>query len=184
MKGCANVRNGHDGGVALQLDAPVGVGWHGGAALQVETTSSQSSPIPLLLLGTSWTNLFSTDWFLKLREKKLWIYYHGILISFFSKFGRLCFSLCMVIYLLGDLAIYCAAVAKSLRWWCWCWQCCWWKCWQSSGQENVKIFDFDFDFGLWLYMTYNEFYPKRSAFFPVFFYPFPYILLPFSDLHR
>ena len=117
-------------------------------------------------------------------KKKLWIYYHGILISFFSKFGRLCFSLCMVIYLLGDLAIYCAAVAKSLRWWCWCWQCCWWKCWQSSGQENVKNFDFDFDFGLWLYMTYNEFYPKRSAFFPVFFYPFPYILLPFSDLHR
>jgi len=33
----------------------------------------------------------------------------------YSKFGRLCFSLCMVIYLLGDLAIYCAAVAKSLR---------------------------------------------------------------------
>ena len=26
VKGCANVRNGHDGGVALQLDAPVGVG--------------------------------------------------------------------------------------------------------------------------------------------------------------
>merc|ERR1719234_1175940 len=33
----------------------------------------------------------------------------------YSKFGRLCFSLCMVIYLLGDLAIYCAAITKSLR---------------------------------------------------------------------
>ena len=29
--------------------------------------------------------------------------------------GRVCFSLCMMLYLYGDLAIYCTAVAKSLR---------------------------------------------------------------------
>lgn len=33
----------------------------------------------------------------------------------FNNLGRLAFSLCMVAYLFGDLAIYCTAVAKSLR---------------------------------------------------------------------
>jgi len=33
----------------------------------------------------------------------------------FNNVGRLAFSLCMVAYLYGDLAIYCTAVAKSLR---------------------------------------------------------------------
>jgi len=33
----------------------------------------------------------------------------------FNKTGKLLFCLCMVLYLYGDLAIYCAAVAKSLR---------------------------------------------------------------------
>jgi hypothetical protein len=34
---------------------------------------------------------------------------------FFSPMGRNLFYLCLVIYLYGDLAIYGAAVAKSLR---------------------------------------------------------------------
>merc|ERR1711874_674596 len=33
----------------------------------------------------------------------------------FNKVGRLLFSICMIAYLYGDLAIYCTAVAKSLR---------------------------------------------------------------------
>ena len=33
----------------------------------------------------------------------------------YSGLGRLLFSLCVVAYLLGDLAIYSTAVAKSLR---------------------------------------------------------------------
>jgi hypothetical protein len=31
------------------------------------------------------------------------------------KVGKFCFSLCIILYLYGDLAIYCTAVAKSLR---------------------------------------------------------------------
>ena len=34
---------------------------------------------------------------------------------FFNKTGRIAFYLCLTIYLYGDLAIYGAAVAKSLR---------------------------------------------------------------------
>ena len=34
---------------------------------------------------------------------------------FFNKWGRMLFYLCITIYLYGDLAIYAAAVAKSLR---------------------------------------------------------------------
>jgi hypothetical protein len=34
---------------------------------------------------------------------------------FFNKFGRILFYICIVIYLYGDLSIYSAAVAKSLR---------------------------------------------------------------------
>ena len=34
---------------------------------------------------------------------------------FFNKTGRILFYVCIIIYLYGDLAIYGAAVAKSLR---------------------------------------------------------------------
>lgn len=34
---------------------------------------------------------------------------------FFNDFGRLLFYLCIAIYLYGDLSIYSAAVAKTLR---------------------------------------------------------------------
>jgi len=34
---------------------------------------------------------------------------------FFNEFGRIMFYLCLIVYLYGDLSIYSAAVARSLR---------------------------------------------------------------------
>ncbi len=41
--------------------------------------------------------------------------FHKKCFSNLFQVGRFCFSLCIILYLYGDLAIYCTAVAKSLR---------------------------------------------------------------------